>query len=432
MKDTKNIKVIGGAAAVLVVLIVALAVILGRNSGGEVYRDISIFELNATATVTRDGTTLDAYEGMHLENGDDIQVADEGYLRLVLDGDKYATLEAGTEIRLNAAGDSANSKTEIVLVNGAVLNEIDNKLNAGSTYELSTPTSVMAVRGTVFRVAMTTEGEASHTELIVLDGQVAAAPVLADGSIGEELLVNPGEAASFDRPDAQTDPVCTQTEISYEDLPAETLERILDLYQNGRLDELSIPEEQLEQIYEQVSGTQPVANDAVEQPQEPPKTAETSTPSTSTPENTTAAPQPSVPAHPAVTTPSAQASNSSSDKSDRSVTSPENEDTSNDTKEDTGYNTEGDAKGDSDQKGDSNQKDESGSNGPGHHPNPTVYTVTFLDEDGNLFGIQSVVSGAQAQRPLLSPISGSDWCDAQGNVFDFTTAITADLTLYYR
>lgn len=401
MKDTKNIKIIGGAAAVLAVLVIALVVIFGRNSGSEAYRNISIFELNASATVGRDGTTLDAYEGMRLENGDTIRVADNGYLRLVLDGDKYATLEAGTEIRLNATGDDRNSKTEIVLINGAVLNEIDNKLNADSSYELSTPTSVMAVRGTVFRVAMTTEGEVGHTELIVLDGQVAAAPVLADGTIGEEIRVNAGESLVFDRLDDQSDPVCTQSEISYENLPAETLERIMELRRNGRLDEISITAEELEQFYEQATGTQPQNNDNNYQQAATPETADAPSPSTA-PETEAATPQ--SPSRPAVTTPPTQASTPAS-----SADAPTQA-------EIPSYDTDDDDDDD-------------------HHP--VMYTVTFKDASGQLFGTQHVVSGAKAQRPLLSPAtSGSNsspnWCDAQDNVFDFNTPITKDLTLYYR
>ncbi|MCH5343396.1 MAG: FecR domain-containing protein [Acetatifactor sp.] len=432
MKNTKNIKIIGGAAAVLAVLVIAIVITLGRNSGSEVYRDISIFELNASATVNRGGTVLDAYEGMRLENGDTIRVADNGYLRLVLDGDKYATLESGTEIRLNATGDNKNSKTEIVLINGAVLNEINNKLNADSSYELSTPTSVMAVRGTVFRVAMTTEGEASHAELIVLDGQVAAAPVLADGTIGDDVLANPGEAVTFDRPDAQSDPICTQTEISYENLPAETLARIRELYVNGRLDDLSITAEELERLYENATGTQSADNNVEEQQpaaSEPPETSGTAEASASSvaPENTTTTPWPSSSARPAVPIPSTQTNDTNSAKIDNSVTDYEDKDSTEDDRENDTENNVGDK-----------DHNPSSPTDPGDHcPSPTVYTITFLDANGDLFGTQRVVSGAQAQRPLLSPASSGsnpspNWCDAQGKVFDFNTAITKNLTLYYR
>ena len=104
MKSKKKIGLIGGIAAIAVILCIAAVMIVTRNGEKEDYRDISVFDLSASATVTRDGTTLDAYSGMKLMSGDDVKVGDDGYICLLLDGDKYVTLETGTEIRLNASG----------------------------------------------------------------------------------------------------------------------------------------------------------------------------------------------------------------------------------------------------------------------------------------------------------------------------------------
>ncbi len=420
MKNTRNLKIAGGAAAALALVIVLALVLAGHGKGEGSYRDISIFELASSATVTRGDTSLDAYEGMRLEDGDRIQVAEDGYLRLVLDGDKYATLEAGTEICLNATGDSENSRTEIVLINGAVLNEIDNKLNADSSYELSTPTSVMAVRGTVFRVALSTEGEASHTELIVLDGQVSAAPILADGTVGEALLAAPGTAVTFDRQDGHSDPVCTQSKIDYTALPADTLRSILELRQSGRLEELPVTAEELARLQE----TEKTASSPSQEPSAPQESA----PQVQTP--VTETPSAAAPAHPSVTKPSGN---------DTRVTSSETAGAKPGEQETSSQTDEPNEPEESDEADTPDGPDETGEPS-GSHPtdrpdqgfDTAVYTVTFLDAEGNLFGIQRVAAGAVAQRPLLSPVEGSDWCDAEGNVYDFATAVTSDLTLYYR
>ncbi|MCM1044307.1 MAG: FecR domain-containing protein [Candidatus Gastranaerophilales bacterium] len=492
--DKRKLTLAGGIAAAAVVLVAAVVMILKLNGQTDTYRDISVFELNASANVTRDGTTLDAYQGMHLENGDRILVGDGGYIRLLLDNDKYVTLEAGTEICLHATGDSTDSKTEIELVCGAVLNEIDNKLSANSSYELSTPTSVMAVRGTVFRVALTQEGEASNVNLIVLDGQVASAPVLSDGTVSSEtILVGAGEALNISKPDAHSDPVCTPAEISYEDLPADALACILDIYQTGRLNNLSVTQEILEQLYEEKSASQ--QTDAIVNPaqaQVTPETTEAAKPSASsngqdsTTSSSQAATRPntgntssSASSKPSAPASSAQANNTASSTNSKpsvpassaaanngNATTAVQEPVQPSLSDDSDYPDDSDSP---DQPSQPNQPDSPDQpsqpvlpdspdqpsqpdqpdrpdqpsqpdqpNRPDQPSDPDqpdhqhYYTVTFMDASGNLFGTQYVVSGAQAQRPLLSPVGGSIWCDASGNAFDFDCAVTADLTLYYR
>ncbi len=484
MKDTKKVKLIGGIAAVGVVLAIAVAVILSLNGGNEVYRDISVFELNASASVTRDGVALDAYQGMRLEDGDSIKVSDDGYIRLLLDNDKYVTLEAGTEILLHATGNSADSLTKIELVQGAVLNELDTKLSSGSSYELSTPTSVMAVRGTVFRAAMTKEGEACNVELMVLDGQVAAATVLADGSVStEEILVNAGAAADFDKPDPASDPVYTPAEIDYEALPADTLALLLEICESGRK-ELSVSAEDLERIYTQKTAPsqedQKPANDSEPQTKAPEaSTSPSGSASTesgsaagttaSTPESKPApsGQQAAVPKPPAGTSTGTKPSGSkppattpSSETAESVSPEPEDsEDEATEPSEDGSTGTEdgnpggstgtqppepgqttppapsvpptpptGGADGDNEEQPGKPDTDDPGT----QEPDEKIFTVTFLDASGKPFGIQYVTGGSRAMKPFLNPAGGSAWCDEDGNVFDFDTIITENITLYYR
>lgn len=454
---SKKIKIAGGIAATVVVLCAVIAVIFKFTGGKEDYRNISVFELNASATVTRDGTALDAYPGMKLMNGDDIRVGNEGYICLLLDDDKYVTLETGTEIRLNATGNSKNSKTTIELVQGAVLNELDSKLNADSSYELSTPVSVMAVRGTVFRAALNTDGEASSMDLIVLDGQVAAADVLADGTVSsKENLVDAGKGAHVEKPDAQSDPVFSSTDISYDDLPAQTLAMILKIYESGRIPNLSISKDELEKLYEKKtsSETEPAEDNTSDNaPSNPDGTSsdtqeemDSDNTGDETDDNSQSDPDENGDGNSGTdsdTTPNTN-SVSSSNSASKPTAKPN---TANNTKPAAKKHEKTSAK--PTKKPSTGKKEEptakpgvvSPTNPPANPPavqppntenENKVYTVTFKDSFGGTFGTQSITSGSRAQKPKLSPAGGTNWYDSQGNIFDFNTVITGDITLYYR
>ena len=66
-------------------------------------------------------------------------------------------------------------------------------------------------------------------------------------------------------------------------------------------------------------------------------------------------------------------------------------------------------------------------------PEPAaIYTVVFSFDSGT-FGSQSVEAGATVQAPLLQPTAeAGSWTDENGNPFDFSTPINADVTLYWR
>lgn len=234
-------------AGILAVIAVAAIVVFLNKREQTQFREISVFEAEAEATVLRKDQTIDTYKGMKLENGDRLSVGPKGFIRLLLDDDKYITLEPDTQIELLAAGDSKNSKTEIKLISGAILNEINNELSKDSSYEIHTPNSVMAVRGTVFRVAMQEQSEASLVDLAVLDGKVGTALVLPDGSISdEEILVTAGQSAQFASDSDGVRTVFSGKDIDYSSLPELIRNRILELKKNGRLDQLPLTEKQLQ------------------------------------------------------------------------------------------------------------------------------------------------------------------------------------------
>ena len=153
----KKVGIIIGAiagAAVLIGGIITGVILLGKKT--DTYRVIKVMTAEGHSYVTRgDITDLEAYDGMALQSGDSIHVDGNSSLILMLDEDKLCYVEQNSDFNIIAEGTAKDSRTRIELVNGALTCEIQNSLSAGSTYEINTPNSTMAVRGTSYRVEVT-------------------------------------------------------------------------------------------------------------------------------------------------------------------------------------------------------------------------------------------------------------------------------------
>lgn len=191
-----TVAVVGGVGAVL-------GVTLTKE---EAYRVIKVFEMTGEAVVTRAGTgDLDAYVGMNLESGDTLVVGDDSTLRISMDSDKYVLLDGGTVLELTATGSSSDSRTVINLKQGTILNELTNPLSANSSYEVSTPKSTMAVRGTSFIVSVEEQSDGSFiTTESTLQGKVEVELLDKDGNpTGNTALVTPDTSVTIlTEPDA--------------------------------------------------------------------------------------------------------------------------------------------------------------------------------------------------------------------------------------
>ena len=192
-------KIIVISATVLVVG--AVATVVGVSlSKEEAYRVIKVFEMTGEAVVTRAGTgDLDAYVGMNLESGDTLTVGDDSTLRISMDSDKYVLLDGGTVLELTATGSSSDSRTVINLKQGTILNELTNPLSANSSYEVSTPKSTMAVRGTSFIVSVEEQSDGSFiTTESTLQGKVEVELLDKDGNpTGNTALVTPDTSVTI-------------------------------------------------------------------------------------------------------------------------------------------------------------------------------------------------------------------------------------------
>ena len=350
----------------------------------EAYRNIKVMSINGSATVERASVgTLDAYADMKLENGDRLSVDGSSSLTLSMDDDKYAMLEPGSSVTLEADGTKENSRTVIHLEAGAVMNYLSEKLSEGSSYEVTVPNSTMAVRGTVFRVAIAyDENGESYTTVQVFEGIVGCRLVFPDGTISEEeVQLAPGKEVLIHGDTSISEYVGDKGhDIDYTTLNREALEFLLFCIDDGA--DLCIPREEVEELLRRLDQPEeePEEQEEAEEPEKEvkkPVVIET--------------PEPVVPA--VEETPS-----SSGGSSETSKGSPGNDD---------------------------NQKSHhSSKKKPSSSDEETkTYTVTFQTASGDVFCTQTVEDGKTASKPKLQPSASGSWN------YDFTKAVTENIII---
>lgn len=246
----KKIIIISSIAAVLVAAAAIILIFVLRKD--EEYRIVKIYEIKGEAVVTREGIgDMDAYGNMVLESGDVVYLK-SGTMTLKLDDDKYMYVEPETEFKLVATGSAADSKTSIELNYGAVTSDIQNALSEDSSYEVNTPNSNMAVRGTIFRVNTYYVDGVRYTKVSVFEGKVSSQLSYSDGTVSDDIVIvsNGNETIIYDD-DENTDYVGEPREIDYEDLPAEVITLLMDIVENGT--DIGITYDELKVILEDVA-----------------------------------------------------------------------------------------------------------------------------------------------------------------------------------
>ena len=370
-------------AAIMGLLIVSALIISFGMKKEESYRDIKVMSIKGTATVERASVgSLDAYEDMKLESGDRLSVDSSSSLILSMDDNKYAMLEPGSSLTLEADGTRENSRTVIHLEAGAVMNYLSEKLSEKSSYEVTDPNSTMAVRGTVFRVAIVYDEDGdSYTTVQVFDGIVGCRLVFPDGTISEEeVQLAPGKEVLIHGDTEISEYVGDKGhDIDYTTLNREALEFLLFCIDDGS--DLCLTREEVEELLRRLDQTE-----------EPEESAEVKKPAKTEKEPAVIeTPEPVVPA--VEETPS-----SSGESSETSKDSPGNDD---------------------------NQKSHhSSKKKPSSSDEETkTYTVTFQTASGDVFCTQTVEDGKTASKPKLQPSASGSWN------YDFTKAVTENIII---
>lgn len=257
MDNKKGISkgIIIGAIAAVVVIVIGIVAALFLFKKDKAYRLIKVFEIDGKTTVTREKKgDIDAYANMILESGDNVFV-EQGKTTLKLDDDKFVYAEENSRFELIATGNSQDSKTTINLLQGAITNEIQNKLSNNSNYEINTQNSNMAVKGTIYRVyTYVDEDGVYYTKVSVFKGKVATKLIYADGSMAdEEVMVEGGKEVIIYENPQETNYLTEPQDIDYSDLPGDVVAWLIEKIKDEGLD-IGIPIDDLIEIYDIIVG----------------------------------------------------------------------------------------------------------------------------------------------------------------------------------
>ncbi len=403
-------------AAVVAVAVGCVALLGGKD---EAYRSIMVYQVNGSATITRANVgDMAAYENLMLRSGDSVAVASESTMRLKLDDDKYLLAEQGTKMDIIAEGDDENGRTCIDLKEGSVTSEIQNKLGPNASYEVNTPNSIMAVRGTIFRVevALGADGK-PETKLTVFQGIVSSRAVLPDGTVlDEEVLVEAGEELIIDETSIASAQMEGVTEIDYDSLPEVMQEYIEELGIEGLgIEGIGIENPNgaqnagEDEAEKKAANVDTQANAAGEQPQ-----AQEGTQPDEGRENGQQQPQEGAPQESAVNEPDLTQQQQPQEGTPQESAVQEPQSTP---PKDTPPKPQSPAPS----TGDSSQ----GSSGGGGSKSKTQYCTVTFQYNGSTFGTQKVKKGSKATQPKLSPTQNGAWD------YDFSKKVNKNITVQW-
>ena len=425
-----QIGIIAAVVAVIAAIVVFLVMRFTRSE--DVYRSIQIYEVEGTASVDREGIgAMEAVENLYLESGDRITVSSGSYMRLKLDDDKYILVEENSVLSIEAEGTKQDSLTTIRLEQGAVTNEIRNPLSEKSSYEVITPNSVMAVRGTVFRVAISSdENGILYTKVDTFEGAVGVSRILPDGSIQEEDAQIPGGNEVIVYMDEQiTEYLSAPQEIRYEELPVQTLSFLKDSSDSGR-EIVGVSGESLETLITEKKEQEAAEPEAIADGSVPEGAAEDETPENAEliPEEELLEPsgEENQTAGQTLEQNVMQGAEEAAQVIDQTQLQPVDPEEQVVTEEEQKQEQVMTQVTEPEKSGGSSNSDSDSDDDSSSESEPSTYTVTFKRSDGSVFGKQTVQAGGTAATPTLQPAASGKWD------FDFTQEITADTEIIWK
>ena len=384
-KDNK--KLLASLIPVVVIALIGIIAmfVLSKEDG---YRLIQVYEVNGEAMIDRPAIgSMDAYENLNLISGDKVTTMLKSYTRLKLDEDKYLLAEEDSIIELVATGDAKNAKTSINLLQGAVTIEVQNKLNSNSTFEVTTPNSVMAVRGTVFRVKVDVDENGKPiTKVTVFEGAVEVQKKDENGNLTQEQMIESSMESLIYNENGEEVLVILE-EIDVSDLPLEVLNVLEEIIEGGR--ELSISLEDIEEAIEVIKQEQSIEEGSESEDENGSEEEEEQ-------ENI-----------------EDEQSGNADDEQQGNI---EDEQSGNADDEQQGSSEE-EQPGSTDDEQQGDEENEIGEE-------KRVFTVTFT-YNGMVFGTQQVLEGELVSEPKLIPAPSGHW------EFDFSTPITEDTEIKF-
>lgn len=235
MQKQRSVHVTAVCFAAGILAVTGLLAGCSGSKSGDSFRSVQIYELEGSAEIEREGSgVVNAVENLYLEAQDRVKVAADSAMRLKLDDDKYMLAEENTVFAIRAKGSAKDSETTIELEQGGFTSEIQNPLSKDSQYEVETPNSVMAVRGTIFRVEVQYDQDGKPlVKVTTFEGKVSSQRLLADGTYGDELSIESGSEVVIYSDSDGTKYLGEPTKTDYHNLPPDVLTWLHDQMEQG-------------------------------------------------------------------------------------------------------------------------------------------------------------------------------------------------------
>jgi len=160
-----------------IVFIFVISFFTGCSSftqGYSIPREATVKLVKGTAKVIQDGSEKNIEEEVIVGEGQVIQTGENSSARILFEDGTEAMIGSLTRITFSQLdqGKEDSKRTVIKLESGRIWNKVKQLMNADA-YEIETPTEVMAVRGTLYYVAVDSSKE--ETYVAALDGAIGIA-----------------------------------------------------------------------------------------------------------------------------------------------------------------------------------------------------------------------------------------------------------------
>lgn len=154
-------------------MMILITVVIPSSMTYAAQRVAKVESMQGEVTVYKSGQEKEykGFKGMSLSEGDRIETGKKSWVLLGIDKDKGVKIGDNTTINISELKDlGEGNSTQFQVLKGKVWNEVKEKLNSNSKYEIKTPTAVMGVRGTEFFVSY----EKGILKVGVIEGEVGA------------------------------------------------------------------------------------------------------------------------------------------------------------------------------------------------------------------------------------------------------------------
>lgn len=235
--------------AVLAAAVVLLCVFVFGNKE-EAYRVIKVLTAIGHSYITREEIgEIEGYEGMALQSGDTVRVDGNSNLTLIVDEDKVCYVEENSQFKLIAEGTSVSSKTLVSVDYGTLTWDVQNKLAQDASFEIQTPNSTMAIRGTVPQVSVYSDPNLAYntiSKFTVFEGEVDIVYFDKDGTELGTVNVKGGSQIEIGTNDEKTEIISQNDNIDLSEFSKSTIDALLEILENRSESEMGFSKEEVQ------------------------------------------------------------------------------------------------------------------------------------------------------------------------------------------